>query len=88
MTMKPGAMNRKKPNYQGTLRGASRFASAVATGGQSELRRAALKTAVNAGAKAISERQRNANYKGGRVGLKHGGQPSYKHGECPKAKAN
>jgi hypothetical protein len=26
--------------------------------------------------------------KGGRVGLKHGGQPSYKHGECPKAKAN
>lgn len=27
-------------------------------------------------------------YKGGRVGLKHGGQPSYKHGECPKAKAN
>ena len=70
MTMKPGAMNRKKPNYKGTLRGASRFTSAIATGGKSELRRAALKAGLK------------------RVGLKHGGQPSYKHGECPKAKAN
>ena len=85
MTMKPGAMNRKKPNYQGTLRGASRFASAVATGGQSELRRAALKTAVNAGAKAIAESQRNAKYKGGKVsryGMKHGGVA----GAMPKGK--
>ena len=85
MTMKPGAMNRKKPNYKGTLRGASRFASAVATGGQSELRRAALKTAVNAGANAIAKRQRAANSKGGKVsryGMKHGGVA----GAMPKGK--
>ena len=31
--------------------------------------------------------RREMNYSGGKIGMKKGGQPSYKHGECPKGKA-
>jgi len=31
--------------------------------------------------------RRGMKYGGGKIGMKKGGQPSYKHGECPKGKA-
>jgi len=31
--------------------------------------------------------RREMKYSGGKIGMKKGGQPSYKHGECPKGKA-
>ena len=31
--------------------------------------------------------RREMKYGGGKIGMKKGGQPSYKYGECPKGKA-
>ena len=31
--------------------------------------------------------RREKNYSGGKISMKKGRQPSYKHGECPKGKA-